>query len=282
MALGAFMLVLSSVTAVYVLPFDSFSPGLLKEQRHRAQVGLEVLDTVKNNFAVLLSQKNAGQIEESFPSNTLSPLFHAVYFLKHLGPTAVIYETPYDEKAIRRFAMFGTQIVVVSPQTFSELSYAAQNGVFRMQQTGNIKNLFSISFPCDSLMLELCLVAVLSSTIFVVLWICTAYAISTPDTDYAQLLETSPEKTAKLKTQTYNADIEHNWPDCAICLDGFEHNDTLRVLPCTHTFHVNCIDPWLQRRARWCPICRKEAYTIDTGGAWKTVRNWLFGIPYSS
>ncbi|KAF7111928.1 hypothetical protein CFC21_111884 [Triticum aestivum] len=42
---------------------------------------------------------------------------------------------------------------------------------------------------------------------------------------------------------------------CPVCLTAFEEGDSLRLLPhCSHVFHPECIDPWLQRRAT-CPLC---------------------------
>ena len=42
--------------------------------------------------------------------------------------------------------------------------------------------------------------------------------------------------------------------ECTICTDPFRTGDTLRRLPCLHTFHRDCIDEWFQR-SRKCPIC---------------------------
>ena len=49
--------------------------------------------------------------------------------------------------------------------------------------------------------------------------------------------------------------------ECGICLDGFYDEETslqttLRTLPCRHTFHSHCIDPWLLERSVTCPICK--------------------------
>lgn len=43
---------------------------------------------------------------------------------------------------------------------------------------------------------------------------------------------------------------------CVVCLNDFQEQDTLRVLPsCNHGFHLDCIDVWLQSNAN-CPLCR--------------------------
>ena len=51
---------------------------------------------------------------------------------------------------------------------------------------------------------------------------------------------------------------------CAVCKEDFvtpPQNDTLiRVLPCGHIFHNDCIVPWLKRVAS-CPICRTNPVT---------------------
>jgi len=44
-------------------------------------------------------------------------------------------------------------------------------------------------------------------------------------------------------------------PPCSICLSLFENGDELRILPCRHRFHSECIDQWF-RSHRTCPMCR--------------------------
>jgi hypothetical protein len=43
--------------------------------------------------------------------------------------------------------------------------------------------------------------------------------------------------------------------ECSICLEPKVPNEIVRSLPCLHTFHVGCIDPWLQSNAI-CPVCK--------------------------
>lgn len=44
--------------------------------------------------------------------------------------------------------------------------------------------------------------------------------------------------------------------ECAVCLNEFEDNETLRLIPkCDHVFHLDCIDAWLVSHST-CPVCR--------------------------
>jgi len=46
--------------------------------------------------------------------------------------------------------------------------------------------------------------------------------------------------------------------ECAVCLSEFEERERVRLLPnCSHAFHIDCIDTWLQGSAR-CPFCRSD------------------------
>lgn len=50
--------------------------------------------------------------------------------------------------------------------------------------------------------------------------------------------------------------------ECAICLNEFEDEDTIRLLPkCDHVFHQECIDAWLATHVT-CPVCRTN-YAAD-------------------
>ncbi|KAI6076417.1 RING finger protein 215 isoform X1 [Aix galericulata] len=42
---------------------------------------------------------------------------------------------------------------------------------------------------------------------------------------------------------------------CAVCLEQFCKSQWLRVLPCAHEFHRDCVDPWLLLQ-QTCPLCK--------------------------
>lgn len=46
--------------------------------------------------------------------------------------------------------------------------------------------------------------------------------------------------------------------NCAICQDPIEQDQMMRIIShCTHRFHQNCIDTWLQSHVT-CPTCRHD------------------------
>ncbi|KAK7402315.1 hypothetical protein VNO78_14488 [Psophocarpus tetragonolobus] len=56
---------------------------------------------------------------------------------------------------------------------------------------------------------------------------------------------------------------------CCICLAKYVDDDELRELPCSHVFHVVCVDKWLKINAS-CPLCKSEVGTSNGGSpsAW--------------
>ncbi|KFQ96750.1 E3 ubiquitin-protein ligase RNF43, partial [Nipponia nippon] len=52
-------------------------------------------------------------------------------------------------------------------------------------------------------------------------------------------------------------------PVCAICLEEFSEGQELRIISCSHEFHRDCVDPWLQQH-HTCPLCMFNILARDS------------------
>lgn len=59
---------------------------------------------------------------------------------------------------------------------------------------------------------------------------------------------------------------DHTAPDarCAVCLDSMVAGDATRTLPCGHPFHRSCIDAWIGKGGRQCPLCNAAIIPSDS------------------
>jgi len=59
-------------------------------------------------------------------------------------------------------------------------------------------------------------------------------------------------KSSALPKEASNLE-EHS--SCTVCMSTYEEKEILRTLPCLHSFHRDCIDPWLKQN-KVCPMCK--------------------------
>ncbi|XP_078068023.1 E3 ubiquitin-protein ligase RNF12-A [Mustelus asterias] len=50
---------------------------------------------------------------------------------------------------------------------------------------------------------------------------------------------------------------------CSVCISEYTAGNKLRKLPCSHEYHVHCIDRWLSENST-CPICRQAVLVRTT------------------
>ncbi|XP_077571650.1 RING finger protein 215 [Stigmatopora nigra] len=65
---------------------------------------------------------------------------------------------------------------------------------------------------------------------------------------------------SSLQTKMYQrAKVRHGETadNCVVCLEAYRPNQRLRVLPCRHEYHQECVDPWLLLR-HTCPLCKRS------------------------
>ncbi|XP_066246985.1 E3 ubiquitin-protein ligase goliath-like [Euwallacea similis] len=84
--------------------------------------------------------------------------------------------------------------------------------------------------------------------------------IRTKDKLTRKLGNAAKKALSKIPTKSLKADdkeIQGDGECCAVCIEPYKLSDTLRILPCGHEFHKNCIDPWLLEH-RTCPMCKMD------------------------
>jgi len=73
----------------------------------------------------------------------------------------------------------------------------------------------------------------------------------------------SDESMKKVQEFEYQMGKESDM--CAICHDDFQEKQTISKLPCSHSYHKDCVNKWLKMHGL-CPVCRspleKESQTV--------------------
>ncbi|KAG6529480.1 RING-H2 finger protein ATL16-like [Zingiber officinale] len=79
-----------------------------------------------------------------------------------------------------------------------------------------------------------------------------------PPADQPHGLDPSLIRSIPVVSFTAAADDDEQSSQCAVCLNEFQNMERLKRLPgCSHTFHIDCIDTWLQFNPN-CPLCRSD------------------------
>lgn len=59
------------------------------------------------------------------------------------------------------------------------------------------------------------------------------------------------------------ATLDDNTETCSICINNYIVDEGIKILPCNHFFHTDCIDSWFQiSNGQTCPLCRSVAIGV--------------------
>lgn len=116
-------------------------------------------------------------------------------------------------------------------------------------------NAISYSFPFILFVLLCCCVPLLSTLL--------GYNMNMGSIDRGA----SDEQLSKLSSWKYkevgnnlelgNSALNTQNSECCICLAKYRDKEEIRQLPCSHIFHLKCVDHWL-RIISCCPLCKQE------------------------
>lgn len=106
----------------------------------------------------------------------------------------------------------------------------------------------------------------LNSIIRFVLRCTHRFGTETPQQAAARLATTGVKKRTlrKIPIAIYGSEVKLSTTECPICLGDFVQGEKVRLLPkCNHSFHVKCIDTWLESHSS-CPNCRHSLLERST------------------
>ncbi|KAJ1723625.1 hypothetical protein LPJ53_002065 [Coemansia erecta] len=96
---------------------------------------------------------------------------------------------------------------------------------------------------------------------------------SSPSTDAAsETTVESPKPRCKSGCSSPNSGADPSDTDilqgciatCIVCIDDFVVGSKMRILPCGHNYHIECIDPWLTSKSSLCPLCKYDTRSVLT------------------
>lgn len=67
----------------------------------------------------------------------------------------------------------------------------------------------------------------------------------------------SKRELESLPTKSYDPELSAGKTQCQICFSDYKKGEELRMLPCLHDYHLQCIDRWFKESST-CPICRAD------------------------
>ncbi|XP_053164176.1 E3 ubiquitin-protein ligase RNF13 isoform X1 [Hemicordylus capensis] len=139
------------------------------------------------------------------------------------------------------------------PSVFiGESSANALKEEFTFDKRGHIVLIPEFSLPLEYYLIPF-LIIVGICLILIVIFMITKFV---QDRHRARRNRLQKDQLKKLPVHKFKKGDEYDV--CAICLDEYEDGDKLRILPCSHAYHCKCVDPWLTKTKKTCPVCKQK------------------------
>lgn len=111
----------------------------------------------------------------------------------------------------------------------------------------------SYQFPLDQYLLPFAVIIIIC-LFLMILFLIFQIIKCARDRRKLQRHRLSTKQLKQLLTTIYTKGSHYD--TCAICLEEYIEGERLRILPCAHGYHFKCIDPWLTKSRRICPVCK--------------------------
>lgn len=177
--------------------------------------------------------------------------------------TAVlIYNNSTDKTVMMGHEGTGDTVAVMITETYGReiLAHLDRNQTVLVTvlvgQRGPMKNINRGSLVFVSI--SFIVLMIISSAWLIFYFIQKIRYTNARDRSQRRLGDAAKKAMGKLTTRTVKKGDKETDPDfnhCAVCIEAYQLNDVVRILPCKHVFHKVCVDPWLNEHCT-CPMCK--------------------------
>ena len=84
---------------------------------------------------------------------------------------------------------------------------------------------------------------------------------SLESSNFDETMLVSQEDYKKMPARRFKkADVKGGFcqANCVICSENFKSNQKIPILPCKHDFHWKCLEKWVTKQKKTCPLCKKN------------------------